>query len=205
MEMDYELNILYYIDIYKKWWRRIVAVAGISMFLTMLFSMTRPATYVSTVTLLSAGGESSASSFAEKVLGFSSAQSSSNSVIIAILQSRRMAKGIDEKFNLSKRPDFRYKIITGEMIGGLTITVKGTDPELTQKIANFITEDNLVKIRDDLDITTVKKMATVLDPATYGKRRSRETLRKMFVAGLLASIITSLYAFFSDYLKRLKR
>lgn len=200
--MDYEFNIIYYMNIYKKWWKKIIAVAGISMFLTMLFSMAVPATYVSTVTLLSGGGESSVGSIGQ-FLGISSAQSSSNNVIIAILKSRRMAKDINEKFNSPERSGFSYSISTSEATAGLAITVTGSAPDLTQKIADFAVV-NLDKINSELDITLNKPMVKVLDPAVRGVRQSRQTPRKMVVAGLLSFLLISLYVFFSDYLNKLK-
>ncbi len=205
--MDYDFNILYYIDIYKKWWKAILSVMLISMFLTGLISWFMPTTYVSTVTILSTGGGSSAGSGGSlgRFLGLSglTGGTSSNDIIISILQSRRMSSDIRDRFGLDKKPGFKYKIETREISAGMAIDIKGSDPLLTEKIANFAVRD-LDKINTELDITSVKPMVKVLDPAIRGTRSSRQIPRKILIAGLLSFLLLSLYAFFSDYLKKLK-
>lgn len=202
--MDYDFNILYYINMYKKWWKRIALVMFVSMFLTMCFSFFQPASYVSIVTLLSTGGGQSTTGSLGKFLGISGLTGNSSTDVIApLLNSRRMAKDISDKFNLDKKPRFRYKIETSEPKGAFAIKVSGEDPVLIQKIANF-TVENLDKINMELDITPNKPMVKILDPAVRGIRESRQTPRKMLVAGLLSFLLISLYAFFSDYLRKLK-
>ena len=202
--MEYDFNILYYINMYKKWWKRIVLVMVISMFLTAFFSSFMPVTYVSTVTLLSAGGATSTGGALGSLLGLSGLSGgSSTDTIVPLLNSRRMATDINEQFNLSKIPKFRYSMSTTEMKGSSAINVKGTDPVLTGRIANFVVK-NLDKINTELDITPNKPMVKVLDPAVRGIRQSRQTPRKILVAGLLSFLLISLYAFFSDYLRKLK-
>lgn len=202
--MEYDFNILYYINIYKKWRKEIISIVGIVMFFTLCFSLFSPAMYVSTVTLLSteSGGASGASSLG-KFLGLSIGGTSPNEVIVVIVKSRRMSDDIRTRFNLNKNPRFRYSLNINSMIGGLAISVKGTNPDLTEKIANFCIQ-NLDKINAELQITPNKPMVKVLDPALYGSRESRQTLRKMFISGTMAFLLISLYIFFSDYFKRLK-
>lgn len=203
--MDYELNILYYINIYKKWWKRIVFAVLISMLLTMCLSLFQSSdTYVSTVTLLSTGGKSSSGNTLGKFLGLSGLSTdSSTDLIIPLLNSRRMAIDIKEKFELDKKPKFRYKITNRQITGAMAIDVEGSDPVLTEKIANFLIQ-NVDKINSELDITPNKPMVKVLDPAIRGTRIPKQNTRKMFVSGILAFLLLSLYAFFSDYLKKLK-
>ena len=202
--MDYDFNILYYINMYKKWWKRIVLTMFISMFFTMCFSLMLSPNYVSKVTLLSTGGGESSGGSLGKFLGLSGLTgNSSTDVIVPLLNSRRMAKDISDRFNLEKRPNFKYKIGTIESKGAFVIEVSGKDPVLIQKIANFAVE-NLDKINMELDITPSKPMVKILDPAVRGVRQSRQTPRKMLVAGILSFLLISLYAFFSDYLKKLK-
>lgn len=198
--MDYEFNILYYINIYKKWWKKIVLVMLVSMFLTMCFCLSQPVTYVSTVTLLLTGGESPESSLG-RFLGLSgfSAGTSTDDIIISFLNSRRMSEDVREKFNLDKKPRFRYKLSGGTM----AISAEGSDPDLTEKIANFIVQ-NLDKINMELDVTPNKPMVKVLDPAIRGTRIQNKRTRKIFVSGIMAFLLLSVYAFFSDYLKKLK-
>lgn len=204
--MDYDFNIFYYIDMYKKWWKKIVVTAVVSMFLVMVFSRMQPVTYASTVTLLLSGGgsETTASSIG-KFLGLSGISGmSSNNVIVAILKSRRMTGDISRRFELDKKPNFRYSLKTGEAIAGLSVTVEASDPVLSEKIANFAIE-NLEKLNTDLDITPNRQVVKVLDSATYGRRQPGQTMRRIFVAGMSAFLLVSLYAFFSDYLKKLRQ
>ena len=202
--MEYNFNILYYIDIYKKWWKRIAFVMFVSMFFTMLISLRQPVYYISTVTLLSAGGGQPASGSLGQFLGLAGlAGPSSGESIIPLLNSRRMSKDINEQFDLSKRPKFGYSISTTDMQGAFAINVKGTDPVLTERIANFVVK-NLDKINTELDITPNKQMVKVLDPAVRGNPIARQRTRKILVAGILSFLLLSLYAFFSDYLRKLK-
>ena len=202
--MEYDFNILYYIDIYKKWWKRIALVMFVSMFLTMLFSRFQPVTYISTVTLLSTGGGEVSVGSLGKFLGLSGLSGGSSAEsIIPLLKSRRMVTDIKKQFSLDKKPKFRYNITYNESEGAFAINVRGTDPVLIQEIANF-TVKNLDKINTELDITPSKPMVKVLDPAIRGTRMPGQNARKILVAGILSFLLMNLYIFFSDYLKKLK-
>jgi len=202
--MEYEFNILYYINMYKKWWKTIVAFMVIAMFFTAIFSLLIPVSYVSTVTIISGGSGGSSSSIG-KLLGLSGlgGGDSSNDIIVAILKSNRMAKDIQSFLEFNKKKKFSYAITTSPITAGLAIKVRGNDPLFTEKVANFIVQ-NLDKINSELNITPSKPMVKVLDSATYGARESRQTPRKILIAGLAAFLLMSLYIFFSDYLKKLK-
>ena len=207
--MEYDFNILYYINMYKTWWKTIVKLMIIAMFFTVIFSLLMPVKYVSTVTIISAGsGSGSSSSSIGKLLGLSGLGGgigdSSNDIIIAILNSNRMAKDIQSFLEVNKKKKFSYAITTKEIAAGMAINVKGNDPLFTEKVANFIIQ-NLDKINSELNLTPAKPMVKVLDSATYGERESRQTPRKMLIAGLAAFLLMSLYIFFSDYLKKLKQ
>jgi len=200
--MNYEFNILYYINMYKKWWKNIAFVMFISMLLTMCFSFFQPVIYVSAVRLITSGGGES-SGYLGKFLSGLSEGSLHRDTIVSILESRHMAKDINKQFSLGKKPKFRYSIHIRRVTGGNTVEIRGTDPALTEKIANFAIQ-NLDKINAELDITPNKPMVKVLDLATYGVRQSRQVPKKMFLTCLFSFLLVSLYAFFSDYLRRLK-
>jgi len=200
--MEYEFNITYYIDIYKKWWKIIIPIVLITMVLTACFALTTPVIYSSTATIF-LGGSGASSGSIGKLLGIPSLSTGGASdAIVPLLQSRRMAKDINEHFDLAKKPKFRYSINTGgETV--LAVQVRGTDPELTGKIANWAIE-NLDKINMELNITSNKPMAKVLDPATYGSPLPRQVLKKAMVSGMLIFLLISAYVFFSEYLKKQK-
>jgi uncharacterized protein involved in exopolysaccharide biosynthesis len=204
--MEYDFNILYYIGMYKKWWKIIVKLMAISMFLTVIFSLLIPASYVSTVTIISAdSGGSQATSSIGKLLGISgfAGGASSADIIIAILKSNRMARDISAFLELNKQSKFKYDISANSVTSGLIINVKGNDPAYTEKVANFAVQ-NLDKINGELNITPSRPMVKVLDSASYGDKEPRQIPRKAFIAGLAAFLLSSLYVFLSDYLKKLK-
>jgi uncharacterized protein involved in exopolysaccharide biosynthesis len=202
--MEYDFNILYYVNIYKRWWKTMAKLMIIAMFFTAFFSLLMPPKYVSRVTIISAGSSGSTSSPIGKLLGISGlGGDSSNDIIGAILQSNRMAKDIQSFLGLNKKQKFFYTMAVDEVAAGLAISVKGNDPLFTEKVANFAIQ-NLDKINSELTITPSKPMVKVLDPASYGIRESRQILRKVFIAGLLIFLLVSFYAFFTDYLKKLQ-
>jgi len=203
--MHYDFSILYYMDLYKKYWKHIALTVGIAVSLTFLFTLFQPAIYQSTVTILSAErGEATVSSIG-RLFGIpATSVNSSSEIIVSILNSRRMKNDIEKRFDLDNKPRFKWEISADDIIGGMDIKVKGSDPKLTHKIADFAVA-NLDKINDELDITPSKPMVKVLDPAMHGIRQSRQIIRKMFVAAILSFLITTLYCFFSDYIQKLKK
>lgn len=204
--MEYYLNIMYYSNIYKKWWKYILSIALIAMFFTVIFSFFIPLKYISTVTIISLDSSASGVSSLGKFLGISSnilGGSSSNEIISTILGSRRMARDISAFLESNKNTKFSYKISTRNIAGGLGVDVLGNDPLFTEKVANFAVQ-NLDKINSELNITPNKPMAKVLDPAGYGVGQSRQIPRRAFVSGLSVFLLISFYAFFSDYIKKIK-
>lgn len=203
--MEYEFNILYYINIYKKWGKLIVILMAISMFLTVIVSLLMPVSYISKVALISTDTSSQNASSIGKILGMPSFAlgNSSNDIIISILNSNRMASDIKKFLEFNKQTKFKYTISTIPVTAGIAIYLKGNDPEYTEKVANFAVQ-NMDKINAELNITPAKPMVKVLDPAMYGERQSRQTPRKMLVSGMWVFLVMSLYIFLSDYFKKLK-
>ena len=204
--MSYEFNLLYYIDIYKKFWKAIILAMLVSMSLTAVFLYYQPSSYVSTITLLSTEvtQPQQLSEGIGKFLGMTGlAANSSTDIVISLLRSRRMSADVRKEFDLDKKPDFKYKLQSTKLMSGISVDVEGSDPELIEKIANFVVR-NLDKINTELSLTSNKPMIKILDPAVYGIQESKQFPRKMFVACILSFLMISLYAFFSDYLKKLK-
>lgn len=203
--MEYEFNIIYYINIYKKWWKLIAMLMLTAGFLAMIVSFLTPISYVSKITLISTDAESQNASAIGKILGMPSFAigGSSNDVIISLLNSNRMANDIKKFLEFNKQTKFKYTISTIPVTAGIAIYLKGNNPEYTEKVANFAVQ-NMDKINAELNITPAKPMVKVLDPAIYGERQSRQTARKMLVAGMWVFLAMSLYIFLSDYFKKLK-
>ena len=204
--MEYDFNIVFYINIYKKWWKKIVLVIIVSMVFTACILFFPPVTYISTVTIIMAdsGRGGGAEGALGKILSGLSGRNSSVDVIISILQSRRMANDIREKFKLDERRNVRYSIGTRDISAGMAIDVRGNDPQLTKEIANF-TVQNLDKINTELDITPTKPMVKILDSALNGSPEPKKGERKIILAGMLSFLVMSLYAFFLEYINKIKK
>ncbi|NQU73526.1 MAG: hypothetical protein HQ547_02290, partial [Candidatus Omnitrophica bacterium] len=188
--MNYEFSIFYFIDLFKKHWRILLAVVIIPMILTTGISLMKPVTYVSSATLflkdaaaVSAGYSISKSPMG-KFLGLADVVSSSKIVIINIFESRRMATDIREEFS-SKHPDLWWEIRPYEGTWGISLEVRGPDPALTEKIANFCIR-NLDKINTELELSVQSPMVKVLDAPTYGTPEKKRTLTKIVASGMFS-------------------
>ena len=205
--MEYDFNIFYYVNTYKKWWKKIVLVIIVSMVLTTCMLYFVPVSYVSTVTVITgSSGKGGGEGALGKLLGLSglSGGNSSVDIIISMLQSRRMTSDIRGKFKLDEKRNFRYSIATRDISAGMAIDVKGNDPQLTKEIANFAVQ-NLDKINMELDITPAKPMVKVLDSALNGSPESKKGEKKIILAGMLSFLLMSLYAFFLEYINKIKK
>ena len=202
--MQYEINFFHYLRIYKKEWRRIIVLIAIVVFITAIGGWLQPTVYRSTVTILSPkeGGQGGAGGY----LGFLniSISGSSDDVIFSMLKSARMRRDINEHFNRKDNPKFWWGLDTYVVTGGFSVEVKGSDPEMTEKIANFSVE-HLDKINEELQVTTQKPMAKVLDPAVKGSPMGKNVSKKIIASGLFIFMTYSLYIFFKEYLSQLKK
>lgn len=135
--MEYDFNLFYYINMYKKNYKTMISMVLLSMFLTAVFSSIMPTVYISTVTFLSSdvGAGIQGTNSLGKFLGLSNLLQSSSSVdvIISILNSKRMAKDIRDHFNLDKKISFKYKMNIRDITGAMAIDIKGSDPALIEK------------------------------------------------------------------------
>jgi len=205
--MSYEVNLIYYANLFKKWWKIIAVAMLVSMTLTAIFVLQKPYVYITRVSLFSGSGGPIFT--LGSILGLTNPQQARGRAdggaapIIPLMRSRRMVNDINTRFDLGNRPNFWYSLGVSEERYSMSVVVRGSDPAMIQRIANFAVE-NLDKINDELDLTAKKPLAKVLDPATLGVPEPRQTGKKVFVAGILAALLTALYGFFSDYIKKLK-
>jgi len=199
--MEYDINILYYINMFKKSWKIILIVVVLFMSLSFCFSAFSQIAYVSTVTFLqTSGGDAGGGSAVAKLLGVSTTSSTMETINL-ILKSRRMSNDIQEYIKSDRKPNAWWQITPSGAFPG--IVVRGSDPGLTEKVANFCIQ-NLDKLNNELSITSNKPMVKVLDPAIRGVPESRQIPRKLFVAVMAGFLLSSFYLFFSDYLKKIK-
>lgn len=195
-----EFNLLYYIELFKRSWKTIFLTVAIAILLTTIFTYLMPVYYTSTVTLISVKPAGSGQRLGSlgKVFGIGELSPTSN-YVLPLIYSRRMANDIKERFNLKEKKKFKWSIKVEDM----KITVRGTDPGLVQKIANFAVE-NLNKINEELELTTSKPMVKVLDPANYGEPEPRYFFKKIVISALFSFLLANIFVFISDYLNKLK-
>ena len=202
--MRYDIDIFYYLGIYKKEWKKMVFLIAAAMFITAVINYMMPVIYRSTVvTLSSKGGGQSVSLGGALGLPSISVSSSADEVIFSILKSRRMYSDINKRFDLKDNPRFWWSLDTYIVTGGFAIEVKGLDSELTEKIANFAVE-NVDKINLELQISPNKPMIKVLDPAVRGTPVKKETFKKIMASGLFVFLISTLFIFFKEYFSHMK-
>lgn len=202
--MEHDLKISYYVGMYKRFWKQVTTSLAAALCATVLFSMIAPVKYVSTVGILLTNQGNPTISSLSRMFSVSSADNGSamRDIIISVLKSRRMVRDINQHFALKSRRETRWSINIKDIVGGLQIEVRGYDPDSTEKIANYCVQ-NLDNINNELDITTVKPMVKVLDPASYGEPASREIPRKLIIAVLLVLLVSGLLIFYKDQRGRL--
>jgi len=133
--------------------------------------------------------------------------------ILAMLRSRRMAEDVVREFDLVKGfgtmrgaiKAVRHMVTISPTQLEIELVTTGKDPELITDIANFYVT-NLEKINDELDITAVKRLAKVLDPALKPETpESRQIIKKTFMASMLGAALGLLLAFIPEFLQRLRK
>lgn len=208
--MGYDLNILYYFGIFKKYYKKIAMLVICAVFIAVIISVFRPPTYTARCTILLTEPSSGPSiSNLSKFIGFAgfSFDNSSANTIIAIVKSRRMSKDIYLNFpELNKRLNFNLKIeVYDTTTGTVVIEVKGADNKLVADIANFCAR-NLDAINEDLDITPQRPMVKVLDEAIpLQASDSRHTSKRVIIGAIFAFVVGSFFFFALEYYRTLTR
>ena len=203
--MRYEMDIFHYIELYKKHWKKMAFLIIVVMLASAMMQSMQPITYRSTLIALSSkenvqgGNLGSYLGLPNLTIG-----TSSDDIVFSMLKSRRMRKDINEHFQLSKRPRFWWNLDTYVVTGGFAVEAKGPDPDMTKKISNFAVE-NLDKINMELQVTSLKPMVKVLDPAVDGAPVERDISKKAIASGLFVFLAYALFIFFREYFSNLKK
>jgi len=198
--MTYDFNILYYIDILKKYRKKIIFLMGIAAFITIISGLFKTPVYTSRCSILLTETPSNPSlTNLSKFMGFPgfSFGNSSANVIISLAKSRRMAEGIYSNFpELRKKPKFNLKLeVYDTTQGTLIVEVKGSEPKLTSDIANFCVK-NLDAINAELNITSQRPIVKVLDPAIPATRPDSRQILKYAVLAIIAAFFIGNFIFF---------
>lgn len=198
--MSYDMNILYYIDIFKKYRKKILFFVIIAASIALLNGLFKRPIYTSRCSILLTETPSSPSlSNLSKFMGFPgfSFGNSSANIIISLVKSRRMMEGIYSNFPaLKKGPGFNLQLeVYDTTQGTLIIEVKGSEPRLVADIANFCAK-NLDEINAELDITSQRPMVKILDSAVPASGPDSRQIPKRIVVAIIFTFSTVSLVFF---------
>lgn len=202
-----EIDLIDYIKIvYKRWWMILIFVV-ISMFYTGITSLRQPKVYEATATFFPIKYQtSSTSTFAETQVGI-------ETLIISILESRKMADRVIEQLNLkrlwktdsmdSARRAIRGIIkVTLEKNGIIKLSARTGSAELSARIANAHV-DNLEHLNRELELGARRQIVQVIDRAVMPERRlPRETVKKTLRAGMVSFAFAVFLVFFIDFIQK---
>ncbi|MBU1147542.1 MAG: hypothetical protein KKD11_04250 [Candidatus Omnitrophica bacterium] len=202
--MKYDIDIFHYLDIYKKHYKRIIALVTLTVFIALIAQNFQPKVYRSTLIALSSPEGGQAANLGS-YLGLPNLAmgNSSDDLVFSMLKSRRMSKDINNHFNIKRHPKLWWSLDTYVVTGGFAVEVKGSDPEFTRDIANFAVE-NLDKINLELKVTSQKPMVKVLDSALKGDLANKNTAKKGITSGLFVFLVYTLFIFFKEYFSQMK-
>lgn len=206
--MSYDFSILYYVDIFKKYIKKILFFVIIAASIALLSGLFKKPVYTSRCSILLAEVPSSPSlSNLSKFMGFPgfSFGNSSANLIISLVKSRRMSEGIYSNFpELKKKPNFNLKLeVYDTTQGTLIVEAKGNEPKLVSDIANFCAK-NLDAINAELNITSQRPMVKVLDSAIPASGPdSRQIPKRIAIAVIFTFSTVSLIFFGLEYYESL--
>lgn len=213
--MSDEINIHGYLRIIKKHWKIWVIIFLIVEIITLIRSVKQEKTYEATATILPpeiATGELNPSEFmfgGGLPVGLFGGGTASQA-IIAMLKSRRMAEHVAERFNLKDVYKTNTNMAAAEVVRAnirislskdyiIIVKVESADPKLAAGIANFYVT-NLDSINEELKVSSVKPVATLLDSALPPTAPSKPTVGlNLFISGVLALLIGILLSFLLEY------
>ncbi len=222
--MDEEINIIEYFRIIKKKWKIITLIFVIAEVITLLWVLLLPPIYESTATLLSpesmTEGESGIlsrlpSTVREQLPAGLLGGGTVSQVIIAMLKSRKMAEAVKTEFNGKSR--YKRKLISATLKklrslttvsllkeGIISVSVRAEDPYLAAELTNLYVS-NLDKLNDELKITSLRPMVTILDPAIpSGTPCSPKVMLSLVISGLLSLFVGILGSFFMQYIETIR-
>ncbi|MBI4722957.1 MAG: hypothetical protein HY769_08215 [Candidatus Stahlbacteria bacterium] len=222
--MDEEIHIIEYLKIIKKKWKIITLIFIIAEVVTLLRILILPSMYESTATILPPEsimeGGSGISSRIPSVLreqlptGLLGGGTASQ-VIIAILKSRKMREKIREEFNDNNCYEKKLVLATLKNLKSLTtismtkegiisVSVRAKDPHLAAELSNLYVY-SLDKINDELKVTSLKPIVTVLDPAIPPDIPCSPKVKfSLVISGILALFVGVLGAFFMHYIETIR-
>jgi uncharacterized protein involved in exopolysaccharide biosynthesis len=215
-------DIVHYVDILNKFKWFIAMAVIIAGLMTGISGLSAPRVYKAKVTFfifLEQQQQVGAGSYLQNLVpGIFSAPFGSNVTVEALIQSRRMAEGVLNRFYpqqmLSRKTKERgiariQRMIKVVPFGGgnnsLAIQATAPDPQLAADMANFCVE-YLELLNKDLQISTDKRFTKVLDAAVPPIfPESRKIERKVFVAMLATAFLLIVLFFSADYIKYLRQ
>lgn len=220
--MDEEVNIIDYFRIIKKWWLVIAIIFFVSVLTTFIISIRMPKLYEATATVLSQEVLTEKGVLLTSKLPYILREEvdlysggGPPQLIIALLKSGRMAEDAIERFSLEKLYSSSHKSEIIEKVkkrvttliskeGVISLRVESHDPKLSADIANFYIE-NLDKLNQELEISSLKPLVKVLDRAIPPSSPSKPKIKlNLLISGILSIFIGILLSFFLNYVQEEK-
>ncbi|MCG2791301.1 MAG: Wzz/FepE/Etk N-terminal domain-containing protein [Actinomycetia bacterium] len=202
--MSYDIDILYYFNIVKKYRKKIFFFMIIAVAIALISGLLKRPVYTSRCTiLLQESSPGPSLSNLSKFMGFPgfTFNTSSANTIISIVKSRRMMEDIYLNFGeLKKKSGFDLKIeVYDTTQGTLIIDVKGREPKLVSDIANFCAK-NLDAINAELDLTMQRPMVKILDSAIPALGPdSRHIVQRISIAAIFTFLTVNFIFFGIEY------
>ena len=212
------LTLLHYLLILNRWRVRILGAAFLAAMVAFLLTWWSPRMYVSTATIFAPREAPVFGGAAGRFLDIANVSTggASMEIIPPMIRSRRMAEDVIEQFGMNKTyPGMTKQSLVNKVHRMIAlydtekralyaIEVHHQDPKTAADIANFVVA-NLDRLNEDLKITSEKPIVRLLDPATPASApEGRRMLEKMVASGLIVGLLIVMYAFLTDYLKRLQ-
>ena len=222
--MDEEINIIEYFRIIKKKWKIITLIFVIAEAITLLWVLLLPPIYESTATLLPP--ESITERESEILSRLPSTvkeqlpvgllrDGTVSQIIIAMLKSRKMAEAVKAEFSSKSR--YKRKLVSSifkklrslttismTKEGIISVSVRAEDPYLAAELTNLYVS-NLDKLNNELKITSLKPMVTILDPAIPSDAPcSPKVMLSLVISGLLSLFVGILGSFFMHYIETIR-
>jgi uncharacterized protein involved in exopolysaccharide biosynthesis len=213
VDMDGDISIY---EVLTSLWRRRYPIIGTVLIVTGItgvISCFMPKQYNATSVILPPEAEEHpssrllASNIGSRSLPDLFAGKTTSDLIISMLKSRRIAEDAVKEFNLHRLSKKKYLSDTIRRLqssiriskskeGAISVTVRGTNPELVADIANFYVS-NLEKMNTELNITSAKPMVYILDRAAIPDKKSSPTIKLNMVTAGVVSLFVSIMVVFA--------
>jgi uncharacterized protein involved in exopolysaccharide biosynthesis len=222
--MNSEIDILYYLRIIRKKWILLISIFVVAEAITIIIGIRTPPAYISIATILPPEAifdrknlttNISPNESPEELLHSIYDMGASTNVIMAMLKSRRMAQDAARELDFADFSDEASSSITASRLQSsatisinkeqmISISVKSGNPKISASVANFYIS-NLDRMNDELRITSLEPVVTVLDSAIPINSPSSPRMKlSILTTGVVSVLAGILLCFFVTYIEDLR-